>query len=71
MAVDRDPAIVFYDRHIEDIHDFHHMLESGWSHVFPTFIEKMDSLSVETFWMVAEANFRHDSISTVRMLNYC
>ena len=55
---------------IKDVHDFHHVLKSGGSHVFPTLVEPSDTMGIEVFRDIAKTNVWNDAISTKRVLNH-
>ena len=61
--------LVLADGAGEDVHDAHHMLEGGRSHVFPALAEARDSVGVETLWQVTKPSLRDDSVPTVRVLH--
>ena len=54
---------------IKDVHDLHHVLKSGRSHVFPALIEPSDAMGIEVFRNIAKANIWNDAIPTKRVLN--
>lgn len=55
--------------HIENVHDFHHVLESGGGHVFPALVEAVYAVVVEILRNVTESYLRKDAVSAERMLN--
>lgn len=69
MTMDGDPPLIFDQGVIENVHDPHHVLESGRCHVLPALVEETDSLPEEAFRVVAEANHCQQPVSTIRMLN--
>ena len=69
VAVNTDPPSIS-ERHIEKIHDPHHMFKSSTRHIFPTLVKTMNSMSVEMFRNVAEPYIRNNAITTVWMFSW-
>lgn len=70
MTMHRYLSHFLNNRNIEQIHNPHHMLKSSRSHIFPTLIEKFNSVSVKLFRVIAEASHWKQLITTMRMLSW-
>lgn len=69
MAVDANPPSLG-NSEVKQIHNLHHMLESGGGHVFPALIKASDSMGIEILGDIAESNIWNDAIAAKGMLSW-
>ena len=68
MAMNCDsPAIL--QRHLKDVHDFHHVRKGCRSHIFPRLIKNVDPVLKKVLGNVGEADIRNNAIPAIRMLH--
>ena len=58
----------FRKREMEKVHNLHHVLEGGRSHVLPTLVETPDAMGEKFLRNVTEPNGADDSVATKGML---
>lgn len=70
MAMNSDFSSFLDDTCVEYVHNFHHLLESGRSHVLPKLIFKPDVATKKELRVITETNHGVNSISTIRVLRF-
>ena len=69
MTMNTDPPSIS-KRHIKKIHNPHHMFKGSTSHIFPTLIKTMNSMSVEMFRNITKPHIRNNTIPTKWMFSW-